>query len=189
MLEYESSGEASDADRARGDGGGGGVRIGGGGDMAKGSRSVPSARGVMVVEEDIADSESADSVASTEALLPAVRFEKGRMEERDGGPSRPSRFLKSLENMFLIFPEAAGKRGFSGLPSKVIDWRGEERGEELVVKDERGRPENREDTELDEECWLDRSEVPSVSTSDGGRRAADLNEETTGEDIGRGITV
>lgn len=156
--------------------------------MAKGSRSVPNASGVsVVVEDDMADSERADSVASTDPPPPAVRFENGRVDSRE--PSRPSRFLKSLENMFLMFPEEVGKRGLSILPSKVIDWRGEERGEELVVKDERGSAEKREDTELDEECWLDRSELASVRVSDGGRRAADLAVATTGEDIGRGITV
>ena len=103
---------------------------------------------MTVTDEDIADSDKADSVASTEPVPPAVRFPKGRTEFRI-----PSRFLKRFVNIFFMFPEAARNRGLSGLPSNVMDWRGDERGEELFVNvDDRGRAENREDTELDAEC-------------------------------------
>ena len=58
--------------------------------------------------------------------------------------------MKMFVNIFLNLTEEAGNRDLSPL-SKVIDWRGEERGEELVVKDERGRFEKREDIELEVE--------------------------------------
>ena len=53
-------------------------------------------------------------------------------------------------NIFLNFTEEVGKRDLSPL-SKVMDCRGDERGEDEVVNDERGRAEKMEEIELEVE--------------------------------------
>ena len=98
-------------------------------------------------------------------------------------------FLKMLENIFLKFPEEVWKRGLSKL-----DRRGEVCGEwELVVvKDERGRAEKREERELAEEWpWpeLERGDCGSERGRGGGLRVADIPPNVTGEDSGRGIAL
>ena len=118
-------------------------------------------------------SESAESVASIEPVA-AVRFpkpRKGRFGRKDepifanrlsfsfSGKVNPpsfSFFLKMFVNTFLKLPEEVGNRGLSAL-SKVNDGRLEDLGDGEVVKDERGRLEKRDDTELDVE-WLDRGD-------------------------------
>ena len=57
-----------------------------------------------------------------------------------------------LENIFLKFPEDVGKRGFKSPLLSKVDIRDDVLGEKvLVVKEERGRAEKREETELEEE--------------------------------------
>ena len=121
----------------------------GGGEAANGSRSGGSDDGV-----DMPESERAERVASMEPvpafLLPRFRIVAGIAGSDPGVRMLPSLFLKMLVNIFLNFTEDVGKRALSPL-SKVIDWRGEERGDDAVVNEERGRLEKREETELDVE--------------------------------------
>ncbi len=118
--------------------------------------------------------------------VPAVRLPKG---SRGNAAARevPSFFFNMLENIFLNLTDDVGNRDLSPL-SEVRDCRGEERGDDEVVKDERGRAEKMEETELEAE-WLD-GERGLSNVSDGGRaRVKDLPPNATGEESGRGMTV
>ena len=83
--------------------------------------------------------------------VPAVRLPKGRSDDGSAAVREvPSLFLKMFVNIFLNFTEEVGKRDLSPL-SKVMDCRGDERGEDEVVNDERGRAEKMEEIELEVE--------------------------------------
>lgn len=120
-----------------------------GGEAANGSRS--GGNGV-----DELPSASAESVASIEPVPAVLLPNAGRNAAAERCKLSlmlmlsPSLFLNMFVNIFLSLTDDVGKRNLSPL-SNVIDWRGEERGEEEVVNDERGRLENRDDTELEVE--------------------------------------